>query len=446
MKKTLLPLLFATVLSGCGVIYISPTISESVDGKEVDIVKLTPDSVSLANSSPYMPRELPSIFSSSVGPNSVQPPAEVSLPGPTQQRAERPGRSDLILPPPTIIAPYEIGVGDVLVLATVQAATSIEELSGLLAAQNRRQGYTVQDDGAIAIPDVGRVQMEGLNLEEAEAAVFNALVENQLDPTFSIEVAEFNSQRVTIGGAVLQSTVLPISLAPLTLQEAVAATGGYATTQTEFIVFRIFRDGKLYQIPFDELAENNIVLQAGDNIFVDAEFQLEEAQAYFEEQITLSTARQSARSAQLSQLQTQINILRGTLTEERQNFRQRLDLGDVERDYVYIVGEVATQGRFTMPFGTNANLADALFEKAKGINPTTGNPRAIYVVRGNSDDTVTAYHLDASVVSNLVLATRFQLRPNDVVFVAQQPVTKFNRVVQQLTTALIITSINAATN
>ncbi len=93
-------------------------------------------------------------------------------------------------------------MGDVVLLATKSGASTVEELSGLLAAQNRRQGYTVQDDGgAIAIPDVGRIMLGGMTLEEAEAELFQALVENQIDPSFSLEIAEFNSQRVAVGGA-----------------------------------------------------------------------------------------------------------------------------------------------------------------------------------------------------------------------------------------------------
>jgi polysaccharide export outer membrane protein len=59
---------------------------------------------------------------------------------------------------------------------------------------------------------------------------------------------------------------------------------------------------------------------------------------------------------------------------------------------------------------------------------------------------VVAWHLDASNVVNMVLATRFELRPNDVVFVAEQPVTRWNRVVQQMTPSLILSGVNAATN
>jgi polysaccharide export outer membrane protein len=47
---------------------------------------------------------------------------------------------------------------------------------------------------------------------------------------------------------------------------------------------------------------------------------------------------------------------------------------------------------------------------------------------------------------NFTLATRFEMRPNDVIFVAEQPVTRWGRVIQQITPSLITTTIAAGTN
>lgn len=432
----------ATYLAGCGEIYIAPDVSDQFTEADVSIVPLTGAAVAQANRSAYNPRQIPAVFFQNAGGGSGLRGAGV-LPDPVLEAQSRPGLVETRLPDPLPAAPYEIGVGDVLVLATLQSATSIEELSGLLAAQNRRQGYTVQDDGAVAIPDVGRVQLAGLNLEEAEAEVFQALVANQLDPTFSIEVAEFNSKRVTIGGAVRQPSVLPITLTPLSLQEALTAAGGVPALDTQFITVRLYRDGTLYQIPFDRLPEAEVILAPGDSIFVDTEYQLEQAQAYFTEQITLLQLRQTARTQALAELQTEVALRREQLNETRGNFQAQLEADAVDRDFVYLTGEVVQQGRFPLPFGRQASLADALFAQG-GALPETGNPAEIYLLRGTPDDRVTAYHLDGSNPVNLLKAAALELRPNDIVFVAQQPVTRWNRVVQQIVPSLIIAGATAA--
>ena len=104
------------------------------------------------------------------------------------------------MPPPANPGAYEIGVGDVVLLSTPTGGTTLQELSGLLAAQNARQGYTIQDDGSINIPNVGRVEIAGQTIKDAEALLFRKLVENQIEPTFSLEISEFNSRKISIGG------------------------------------------------------------------------------------------------------------------------------------------------------------------------------------------------------------------------------------------------------
>jgi polysaccharide export outer membrane protein len=58
-------------------------------------------------------------------------------------------------------------------------------------------------------------------------------------------------------------------------------------------------------------------------------------------------------------------------------------------------------------------------------------------------DALTAWKLDTTNVANLALATRFELRPNDIVFVAEQPVTRWNRTINQITPSILSISANA---
>jgi polysaccharide export outer membrane protein len=325
-------------------------------------------------------------------------------------------------------------------LATRGSASTIEQLSGLLAAQNQRQGYTVRSDGAIAIPEVGTVVLTGLTVEEAEDRLFQVLVENQIDPSFSLEVAEFNSQRVAIGGAVNAARLVPITLQSLTLGDALTAAGGVAVRDREFASIRIYRDGTLYQIPLETYLANpelgKKVLQNGDAVYVDTSYDLDRAMEFYKLKIDVITLRSNARNTALQALSTEIGLQRSALQEQRSNFQARVELGAVDRDYVYISGEVRTQNRFPLPFNQQASLADVLYDGG-GFNNTTGDPSEIYVLRGNKDGTVTAYHLNAANAANLVLATSLQMRPNDVVFIEEQPITKWNRSLQQLFPALL---------
>lgn len=452
MMRYVILALCVLALGSCGVSYISPVVEEgSADGTAVRVLPMTPEVVLQANRSPYRPKTLPAIFSVTSGGASTAR-AGAPLPDPVFEQSTAPSQLALRIPPAVDPGPYRIGIGDVVVLATPGGGSTVEELSGLLAAQNRRQGYTVQDDRSIAIPNVGRVQIAGRTIEEAEAELFQRLVENQIDPTFSLEVAEFNSQRVSIGGAVASPAVVPITLTPLFLEEAIAQSGGVTAPDLDYASVRIYRNGTIYQIPLNDLYGNanlpRIRLIDGDSVFVDTEYELSAAQAYFEQQITLTQLQQNNRTAALQELRLEVDLRQAELQEARDNYLTRVELGAVERDYVYITGEVNQQTRYPLPFEQKATLADALFEGGAGIPIETGDVSQIYVLRASTDPrefgAITAYNLDASNAASFAIATQFELRPDDVIFVAEQKITRWGRVIDQITPSLITTGVSAA--
>ena len=441
----------AGLISGCSSIYRSSSVKAGVsDGSKVRVVQVTPETVLVANRAPYEPKTLPAVFGISAGSGQGASPRGIGrLPeAPSTQESARQGLQ-LDPPPQANPGPYTIGVGDVVVLSTPSTQGTAAELSGLLAAQNSRNGYTVQDDGSINIPDVGRVRLAGQTVDEAEAMLFQRLVESQIDPTFSLEVSEFNSRRVSIGGAVGTPGVLPITLTPLTLGEALAASGSVSVSDIDLSSVRIYRNGNMYQIPLERLyAQSELqetVLLAGDSVFVDTDYDLSRAERYFAQQIQLREATLNGRKAAIDELTAEITLRRADLQERRTNFTQALELDAVERDYVYLSGEVRTQGRYALPFGQKASLADALFDAAGGIAKETGDASEIYVLRASNDvrefGAVTAWNLDVRNAAHLIMAAKFELRPADIVFIAENPVTRWDRVVSQITPSLITTPV-----
>ncbi|MBB5223070.1 polysaccharide export outer membrane protein [Amaricoccus macauensis] len=430
----------ALLIGGCGVAYHSPVIRDGVvDGGKVRVIDVTPETVFAANRDPYQPRALPAAFHQTAGSGGGSPVAEAG-PETAFQPETRPEELVARLPPPVPPEPYRIGVGDVVLLATKTPGTSVEELTGLLAAENRRQGYTVQDDGSIAIPDVGRVRIAEMTLEEAEAVLFQRLLERQIDPSFSLEIADFNARKVSIGGAVAQPGVARITLIPLTLDNALAAVGGITAADRDAAVIRIYRDGSLYEIPVRDFLVSpryqKLRLIDRDSVFVDTEYDLGKAQAYFAEQIQLREFEQGSRQNEMQILTQATELRRGELAEERENFSARVEMGAEPQDYVYLSGEMFKQGRWSLPYGQVATLADALYQGGGGAPNRTADPRQIYVLRSSTNPLefsgITAWHVDGSSAVGMMMLTRLELRPRDIVFVSEQPVTRWSRVIEQL--------------
>lgn len=392
-------------LANCGVIYTVPAVHDGApygDGYgtdfDVEVVSMTYESAAAANLESYIPPRLPAVFQ----PGALQE-AVVSSAG--QMNLPAPENVTYGLPPRGRSEPYRIGVGDELLLA-VKGLSSLEGLPDLVTAQAKRDSYTVQSDGSIAIPDAGRVEVAGMTLEDAEAEIFEALFAANMEPSFSLEVSGFNSQHVSVAGLVGRSGPVPITVQPLRLYEAIDAAGGVITDDPTIATIQLLRDGKAYRFGVDRLindpAARRIILRDGDSIYV-------------------GSAEESVRER---------------IAEERASFDKRLSLGAVEQYYVFMTGEVQN-GQAVLPFEQPIHLANVLFgEPGGGINIQTGDFGAIYVLRAETDPRkaggMTAYHLDAENVANLAVATRFEMRPNDIVFVAEQPVTSWNRVLSQI--------------
>ena len=452
-------------LGGCGVVYTSPGVSEGgvfgnvVDGLDISVVPLTFESTAAANLTPYVPARLPLGLQADafkrLGAQSARAPRPQPLPAPPTQPTARPGFIPDNLPPAEVPRPYEIGIADVLLLSVNTSGASVEQLPGLISAQSKRQGFVVQDDGAIAIPDAGRVRVAGLIIQDAETAIFEALVGAGIDPSFSLEIAEFNSQRVSVGGRVSSPALVPVTLKPLLLHEAINTAGGLDIADARVSKIQIFRDGQTYQVSVSRFqtdpAVRQIALRDGDSIFVASDFEEDRARARFQEQLQVRQQQQAQINAQLQA--AQLNAQRrqseiAVLQAEREAFMDRVELGAVKRDYAYLAGEVVIPQRVELPFENKAVLADVLFNE-RGININFGDYGEIYVLRRSTNpeelSRVTAYHLDATNAVNLSLASSFEMHAGDIVFVAEQRVTAWNRMLTQVFPSLLSTGVSAAT-
>ena len=452
-------------LGGCGVIYISPSVSEGgvfgsvVDDLDVSVIPLTFESTAAANLTPYVPARLPlglqpEAYKDAAAASVPRASRLAALPAPPTQPNRRPGFIPDNIPPAEAPRAYEIGIADVLLLSVNSAGASIEQLPGLISAQSKRQGFVVQDDGAIAIPDAGRVRVAGLTMQDAEAAIFQALVSSGIDPSFSLEIAEFNSQRVSVGGRVSNPLLVPITLKPLFLHEAIDSAGGLQVTDGRVSKIQLFRDGQTFQVSVSRFqsdpAIRQISLRDGDSVFVVSDFEEERARARFQEQIQLRQQQQAEQQSLLtnSQIQAQIAGNRiNRLNAEREAFLDRVELGAVKRDYAYLAGEVVIPQRVELPFENKAVLADVLFNN-RGLNINFADYSEIYVLRRSTNPAelslVTAYHLDAENAVNLSLSATFEMHGGDIVFVAEQPVTAWNRMLTQVFPSLLSSGLNLA--
>ena len=171
----------------------------------------------------------------------------------------------------------------------------------------------------------------GLTLEEAEDAIYRQFVDVGIAPSFSIEVAEFNSQKVSVTGNVISPGMISIALQPLYLDQAIYSKGGIDTGDASYVIIRLYRKGSIYQISGPELynmnESNKILLEDGDRIVVDMTDEYE----------NVLGLRQQARALLLGEIELETEAK----ANEAESVLSRINYGSIPRQYIYIIGEVS---------------------------------------------------------------------------------------------------------
>jgi polysaccharide export outer membrane protein len=210
-----------------------------------------------------------------------------------------------------------------------------------------------------------------------------------------VAVLRFSSQKVVVTGAVSKAGPQAISTNPLSVVEALGSAG-IDTASADLSGLLLTRNGRVYTLNLDTLNQpdselQNVYLRGGDQLY--------------------------------------------------------LPYNDKKR--IYVMGEVNQPRALSFKTAT-MNLSDVL-GSVGGLSQTTSNGNAVYVIRGveNLDvEPAKVYQLQAQSPTAMALATHFEVRPQDVVYVGPANVTRWNRFVSQLvpSAAIVGTGASAAKN
>ena len=93
---------------------------------------------------------------------------------------------------------------------------------------------------------------------------------------------------------------------------------------------------------------------------------------------------------------------------------------------VFVMGEVIRP--IAQPLRNGRLTLNEALGEAGGVNPVSGDPRQIYVVRNDATGRPEIYHLDAGTPAAYALAEGFELKSRDVVYVDPVSLVRWNRV------------------
>lgn len=246
----------------------------------------------------------------------------------------------------------------------------------LISDQPTNIQSTVDAQGFILIPSIGKIKAKGKTLAELQKKISILQADNKLDATIHLEIIEFNSKKAYL---VLENKSMSIPLTDkiISIRELILGSNSTNTSNSGFVLITLIRDGKKYQ-----LMENQILNPKEQDIWVQDKDQI---------------------------IVTNYNYKPGQ---------------------VFALSGYNSAKIITINPSVRETLADILFVPEGALNNQYSKRSEVYLLRGRNPST--AFHLDAQNVSRLLVAAKTELRPNDIIYVAERPIISFARTMNEI--------------
>ncbi len=258
---------------------------------------------------------------------------------------------------------YRLGAGDAIAIE----AWNNSDISGQ---------HFIGPDGKVTLSIIGPTKLTGLTREEAAAKIEKLYEDLYPDPTVTIRVLQYNSNKVFMLGAVRQPGVIRFEDTP-TLLDAISRAGGVVSTTTT-----------------QQVLPSCAVMRGNDRI------------AWINLQELLGNGVLS------------LNI--------RLHPNDTIYVPDWKRKQVFVMGSVQAPGMYAIT--PNMTVLDAL---GRAGGPTqNAAPGRIWLVRPSEQ---MKQLIDFSDPRDMTPLLQAEIEPGDILFVPQNRIAKFSYVVSNLT-------------
>ncbi len=235
---------------------------------------------------------------------------------------------------------------------------------------------TVSEDGSIVLEGIGKLIAEGKKLSEIRNEIAFLMEKLPgLETAFQIEISQFLSQKALVnipskpgGNIILKNSALAL--------DEVLTESGLAVTGEKIFRIKLQRGSKEYSFTLRALLDettNRLYLEPNDRV--------------------------------------------------------RVEILSYKPSKVFILGGVSPTVVEINP-AIRETLADILFTNGGVLSSSSAKRSEVYLLRGSNP--VKAFHLDAKSPTRLIVADNMELRPNDILYVAEQPLVSFNRTLGSL--------------
>ncbi len=231
--------------------------------------------------------------------------------------------------------------------------------------------------GNILLPGVGSISAVNRTIDDVHEEISTTLVRKGIKPNFQLELKRFVSKKAYLVQKNIGSKVIHLKNSDTTLRQLIFQSNSTSITPNSLTVITLKRNGEVFRMTAEQILNPktpNIWVADKDHIEI-------ENLAYKPGQVF---ALSGAGNAQMV---------------------------------------------FIDP-SKRESLADILFTQKGALNNLMAKRSEVYLLRGQNPSV--AYHLDAQNVSRILVAAKTELRPNDIVYVADRPIISFSRTLAEI--------------
>ena len=234
----------------------------------------------------------------------------------------------------------------------------------------------IGEKGKILLNGIGTLNAQNLTLSELDKVISDILIQKGLVPSFQLKISKFESKKIYLITKADRAKIVPLNNHEATMR-ALLINEQISSPSESLTIVTLNRNQKKYRLPFEMAINPNT-----PDIFLRGEDQIEVQTIPYKD--------------------GKIYTISGT------NVASITNIKPSQRE----------------------TLADILFKKGGAINNINVKRSEVYLLRGSNP--VTAYHLDAQNVSRILVAAKTELRPNDIIYVADRPIISFVRLLSEI--------------
>ena len=231
--------------------------------------------------------------------------------------------------------------------------------------------------GNILLEGVGNISVVNQTLDNIHEKISNILVSKGIKPNFQLKLTNFASKKAYLIQKNINSIVVPLTSSTISLRELLLKHKSSLISTVGLSIVTLKRNGQVFRMTGDQILDPET-----QDIWIIDQDQIEvESLTYKTGQVFALSGAGSAR-----------------------------------------VVPIDPSNRET--------LADIIFSKGGALNNLLAKRSEVYLLRGKNPSV--AYHLDAQNVSRVLVAAKTELRPNDIVYVADRPIISFSRTLSEI--------------